>query len=463
SSGVQNVDRFLETVARRQGRWEYKYGSRWLPLRTRRIRIRYLTPRGMASRTFTAYYTQHGPVIARQGARWMTVHLMQRPVRALTQDWERMTAADFAAFRRTMQLHTNSSNNTIFADAEGNIAYWHSDYIPRRSDQFDWFRPVDGGSPATAYHGLLTLAQTPHVYDPPNGWVYNSNNWPWSAAGKYSPKRRDFPRYVDKGTEETPRGYHALRLLTGSKDWTAAKLVAAGFDSYLPAFARLVPVLLRAYDGLPAGDPLKTRLARQAQVLRDWNYRWGIHSVATSLAVFWGTGIYHQLRPEARAAHMSIEDYVAERATPAQLVGALAQASARLRRDFGAWQTPWGNINRFQRLDDSIRHPHFDDARHSIPVTFVSSIWGSLASYGARPWPGTKKWYGTFGNSFVCVVEFGPKVRAWAVSTGGESGNPRGPHFDDQAVRYATGNLRPVYFYPAQIRAHARKIYHPEA
>ncbi|MGH9535262.1 MAG: penicillin acylase family protein [Terriglobales bacterium] len=463
SSGVQNVDRFWETVARRDGRWEYKYGDQWLPMRTRRITVAYKTPSGLAHRTFTTYYTQHGPVIARQGARWMTVHLMQRPMRALEQDWDRMTALDYAAFRRTMQLHTNSSNNTIFADSEGNIAYWHSDYIPRRSDQFNWFQPVDGSNPATAYHGLLTLAETPHLLNPPNGWLYNSNNWPWSAAGKYSPKRRDFPRYVEKGTEESPRGYHALRLLTGSKDWTAHSLVAAGFDGYLPAFARLIPVLLRAYDGLPAGDPRKAELAPEATVLREWNYRWGIHSVATSLAVFWGTDIYHRLYPAARAAHMSIEDYVAERAKAAELVGALAEAAGRIQRDFGTWQTPWGNINRFERLDDSIRHPHFSDAAPSIPVPFVSSLWGSLAAYGSRPWPGTKKWYGTVGNSFVCVVEFGPRVRAWAVSTGGESGDPKSPHFDDQAVRYATGNLRPVYFYPAQIRAHARRVYHPGA
>ncbi len=461
SSGVQNVDRFLETVARRGGRWEYQYGARWFPLRTRRITVRYKTPRGMAERTFTVFYTRHGPVVARRGAHWMTVHLMNRPIRSLKQDWERMTAKDYAAFRRTMRLHTNASNNTIFADAEGNIAYWHSDYIPRRSNQFNWFHPVDGSNPATAYHGLLTLAETPHLLNPPNGWLYNSNNWPWSAAGPYSPKRKDFPAYVDGGKEETPRGYHALRLLTGGKNWTAASLVAAGFDSYLPAFARLVPVLLRAYDGLPAGSARKAALAAQATVLRDWDYRWGVNSVATSLAVFWGTDIYHRLYPAAREAHMSVEDYVAERATPAELVAALAGASRRLRRDFGTWETPWGNINRFQRLDDRIRHPHFSDAKPSIPVPFVSSLWGSLAAYGSRPRRGTKKWYGTVGNSFVCVVEFGPRVRAWAVSTGGESGNPRSPHFDDQAVRYATGNLRPVYFYPAQIRAHARRVYHP--
>ena len=58
--------------------------------------------------------------------------------------------------------------------------------------------------------------------------------------------------------------------------------------------------------------------------------------------------------------------------------------------------------------------------------------------------PGQRCFYGTSGNSFVAVVEFGATPRAWAVSAGGESGDPASPHFDDQSRRYTTGDLRPV-------------------
>ena len=460
SSGVENISWFLETVNRKGGRYYYRYGDRELPMKTRRIVVRYRTAGGMAEKAFTAYYTQHGPVIARIGDRWETVNLMQEPVRALIQAFTRTKAADYAQFGKTMQLHTNSSNNTIFADAEGNIAYWHSDWIPRRSDRFDWSKPVDGSDPATAFHGLLTLAQTPHLLNPPNGWLYNSNNWPWSAAGPYSPRRRDFPRYVERGMEESPRGYHALRLLGAGRDWTMASLNTAAFDSYLPAFATMIPVLLKAYDATPSSDPLKARLSGEATVLRQWNDRWGVSSVATSLAVFWGTDIFAQVASRAKALDISPEDYVVRRATRRQLLMSLAAASDRLTADFGSWQTPWGHINRFQRINDDIS-PSFDDARPSIPVPFVSSAWGSLAAFGARPWPNTKKWYGEKGNSFVAVVEFGPRVRAWAITAGGESGNPASPHFDDEAPAYAMGELRTVYYYKSQLEGHIERQYHP--
>ena len=456
SSGVDNIDEFLETVVRKDGRWYSRRGAEELPVAARRITIRYRTAGGMADTTFTAYFTRHGPVVRRAGDRWVSVSLMQRPMQALIQSYTRTKAKDYAAFRRTMELHTNSSNNTVFADAEGNIAYFHANYIPRRDTAFDWTKPVDGSDTATDYHGLLTLEETPHLLNPPNGWLYNSNNWPWSAAGPFSPKREDFPRYVETATEESPRGYHALRVLAGKTDFTMPSLTAAAFDSYLPEFAVLVPTLLRAWDGAPATDPLKAKLAEPVRLLRHWDYRWSVRSVPTAVAVFWGTELWRRVSPEARAAGLTVYDYLATRATPRERLEALAAACDTLAADFGTWRTPWGDINRFQRINDSIT-PRFDDAKPSIPVGFTSSLWGSLASFGARPYPNTKKWYGSSGNSFVAVVEFGDSVRARAVTAGGESGDPASRHFDDQAQRYADGNLRDAYFYRSQLTGHTER------
>ena len=474
SSGVDNIDEFLETVSERGGRRVYRHGGKELPVRTRRIVVPYRTDHGMESRTFTAYYTMHGPVVRKTAgpdggpSRWVSVSLMQRPLRALEQDVERMKAKDLAEFERVLRLHTNSSNNTVFADAEGHIAYFHSNYIPRRDPSFDWTQPVDGSDPATNYQGVLTLEESPNAIDPSVGWVYNSNNWPWSAAGPDSPRRADFPACVQQGspsglwsTYETPRGLHALRLLEGKPlHLTIESLTELGFDSYLPFFAETVPSLLAAYDGLPAADALKEKLAGPVTVLRDWNFRWGVNSVATSLAVYWGTGLQKEMYRGAIEDDVAPRKYVAERMTPHDLLAALSRAVDRLKSDFGSWQTPWGDLNRFQRLDDSIE-PRFDDSKPSLPVPFTSSRWGSLASLGARPYENTKKWYGNDGNSFVAAVEFGDRVRARAVTAGGESGAPSSPHFDDEAVRYTTGNLRVVYFYPDQLEGHTERVYSP--
>lgn len=459
SSGVNAISDYLETLVKREGHVYYRYGNRELPVTGRKITVPYITPHGMAKKTFITYSTRHGPVVGEQNGKWVTVRLMQKPIQALIQDFNRTRATDYRSFRKTMELHTNSSNNTIFADADGDIAYFHANFIPRRDTRFDWTKPVDGSNPATDWHGVLSIDESPHVVNPKSGYVYNSNDAPWSAAGPGSLKKGDFPPYVETGGESA-RGLHALRVLENKKDFTLASLTAAAFDPYLPWFARTIPALLKAWNTVSPSDPRKARLKDAIETLRQWDFRWGTNSIPTSLAVFWGTDLLRRASGPASEVGMPVYDYVAAKLSADDLLKSLAEAMDRLTADFGTWKTPWGEINRFQRLDDDIVS-HFDDAKPSIPVEFTSSLWGSLASFGAHPYPNTKRWYGTGGNSFVAVVEFGKTVRAKAVTAGGESGDPASPHFNDEAGRYSTGNLRDVYFYRSQLRGHTERTYHP--
>ena len=293
------------------------------------------------------------------------------------------------------------------------------------------------------------------MINPKSGWAYNTNNFPYTAAGPDSPKQSDYPAYMDAGSENA-RGIHAIRVLKDRKDFTLNSLLAAAFDSYMPAFEGSIPPLLKAWDAAPADHPLKAKLREPIEQLRGWDYRWGVSSVPTSLGVFYATAGGGRGGRGGRAGGAAPALPESER-----MLQALSSAVDRLTNDFGSWKTPWGEINRFQRISPEIVHP-FDDTKPSIPVMFTSAAYGSLASFGASPKPGTKKWYGTSGNSFVAVVEFGKdSVRARAVSAGGESGDPTSKHFNDQATRYATGNLRTVYFYRAQLRGHTEREYQP--
>lgn len=458
SSGVDAIDEYLETMVKRGDSLFYRYGAELRPVRTTQVTVPYKTATGMATKTFTVYRTHHGPIVRKIGDTWVSIRLMQEPLKALTQSYTRTKATNYDSFRRTMELHTNSSNNTVFADADGDIAYFHANFIPRRDTRFDWTKPVDGSDPATEWGPPLSVDETPHLFNPPTGWLFNVNNWPWTAAGPYSPKQADYPAYVEMGGESA-RGLHAIRVLTGKKDFTIESLRDAAYDSYLPAFAQTVPALVDAYDRAPAPDSLKAKLADQIALLRTWDYRWSAVSVPTSLAVYWGEELARRVSSDARPSDLTM-GYLATKSTPQQRLEALSVASDRLTRDFGTWRTPWGEINRFQRLTGDIVQ-RFDDAAPSIPVPFTSARWGSLASFGARTYPGTKKMYGTSGNSFVAVVEFGPKVRAIAVTAGGESGHPESKHFNDEAAPYAAGALRVVYFYPQQLVGHTEKKYRP--
>ncbi|SFL24608.1 penicillin acylase family protein [Rhodanobacter glycinis] len=460
STGMDAVDEFAETIVHKGGKLFYRYGDKLLPVTERTIVVPYRATDGtMTSRSFTAYFTKHGPIVRKADGKWIATTLMNRPMRALEQSWLRTKAHDYASYMKVAELKANSSNNTLFADDKGEIAFLMPQFVPKRDNRFDYTKPVDGSNPATDWHGLTPLDQLPQAVNPPNGWAMNTNDWPYSAAGKYSPKKADFPRYIDT-FGENPRGIHATQMLTDASGFSLPKLITTAFDSNLPAFARLIPILLHDYDALPASDPQHVKLAGPIELLRHWDDRWGIASMPTSLAVFWGDTLWNETYAKAKALDVSPYDYMAGAAGAQERLHALDEAVDRLVHDFGSWGVAWGQINRFQRLDDAIAS-HFDDSKPSIPVPFVSSRWGSLASFGAHRWPGTKRYYGTSGNSFVAVVEFGPKVSARAITAGGESGHPDSKHFDDEAERYTTGNLRTVYFWPDQLKGHTERVYHP--
>lgn len=459
STGADAVDEFREAIVHHGTALRYRFGNEERPVTVSMITVPYRKFGGtLGERHFKVYRTHHGPVVRQADGKWISVALMFKPVEALTQSYLRTKAHDYASFLEVAQLKANSSNNTIFADGSGNIAYFPPQFMPRRDNRFDYTRPVDGADPATDWKGPHELDELPFLLNPRNGWIVNTNNWPYSAAGPDSRKQADFPRYMDSAGEN-PRGIHANLLLKDRKDFTLSSLMSSAYDSYLPAFARLIPGLIEAYDHTDSED-LKVRLREPIALLRSWDYRWGIDSVPTSLAVFWAEALSHNVQTLANEAHMDIHDYIVERAPPDQKLQALVTAAQRLTDDFGSWRTAWGEINRFQRLSDDIE-ASYDDTKPSTPVPFTSSEWGSLAAFGATRHNGTKRLYGYKGNSFVAVVEFGPTVRARAVTAGGESGDPASPHFADEAERYASGNLREVYFYDSQLQGHTERTYHP--
>jgi acyl-homoserine-lactone acylase len=469
SYGGDAIDEYAETVVKKPDGLYYRYGRTLRKLRVTRLTIPFKQGAATGYRRFTVYHSHHGPIIraedaqrgdAQRGdARWIAIKLLQDPVPALEQSYLRTKTTDYASFRKTQEMRTDTSNNTVYADADGTIAYFHGNFIPKRDPQFDFTRPVDGSNPATEWRGPHALEDTITLLNPSSGWILNTNNWPFSAAGAASPKRENYPAYMwIKG--ENPRGIHAVEVLKDIHDVTLDGLIAAGYDSHLTAFDVLLPPLFKDYDELAADDPRRTDLNDPIASLRHWDRRTSADSVPTAIAIFWGQELLEHKGPEARDADEPVYDYLVGHLTPSERIAALAAAVAKLQRDFGRWQTPWGEINRFQRLTDDIVQP-VDDAKPSLPVGFASSNWGALASFDT-PYPRkTKKIYGSVGNSFVAAVEFGPIVRAKAIMSGGESGDPASPHFTDQAQMFTQGHFRDVLFSREDVLAHAERSYRP--
>lgn len=463
SSYVDVSDSYVEEISSKNGKHYFLYDGKSRPVKEKTFTIQYKEGDGTAQKSFKTFFTENGPVLGIQNGKWVTVRSDNRNIKGLIQSWQRTKATSFAEYKKAMDLLANASNNTVYADAEGNIAYWHGNFIPKRDQKYDWNKPVDGTTSATAWKGLHPVSESIHIYNPENGWVQNCNSTPFTAAGSNSPKQQDYPAYMSQDGENF-RGLNAVRILPQEKKYTLDKVIEKGYDTYLTAFELLIPRLITAY-GETKNDSLRRSLSEPIAILKNWNYRVGENSVATTLAVYWGEKILGSIN-RTSVTEGEDNDIVNKARTFVKntssepLVQALASVKKELETKFGHWDAEWGSINRFQRISGDLEN-HFDDNKPSYPVAFVSSVWGMLPSYSSRVFPGTVKRYGVNGNSFICAVEFGEKVKAKSLLAGGESGHEDSSHFFDQGEMYSKGRFKDVLFYKEDVMKHAQRTYHP--
>lgn len=456
STRLDFMDEFLEEVRETENGHEYAYGDDWRAVEEIPVTLSYSSPEGLQEKSFTMYRTHHGPVTHKLDDKWVATKINWDPVNALIQSFTRTKLDNYEAFVEMMDIRTNSSNNTVFADAEGNIAYFHGNFIPKRDTSFDFSRPVDGSDPATDWQGLHTVAESIVIHNPQTGWIQNCNSTPFTAAGPYSPKQEDYPYYMAPDAENF-RGIHAVDLLSKAGEISLDDLIALGYDPYLPAFEYLIPELLAAFETKGASY---RDLAAPIAILKQWDYKTGESSLAMSLAHFYGMWFNRQIGSPYRLIPFNQKEgnelnYEAE-----DVLEAFAAAVEQLEADFGSWEMPWGEINRFQRLNGDIDLT-YDDSKESLPIGLASGRWGALASFGASARENTKKLYGSSGNSFVAAVEFGEKVRAKSLLAGGQNSDPESPHFDDQAQMYADGSFKEVAYYREDVENRAAETYHP--
>jgi acyl-homoserine-lactone acylase len=462
SSDADVADLYKEKVRQQDGGWVYEYEGQAKPVREKPFVVYYKKDNVLQALPVKGLYTHHGPVVASRDGRWLSLREYNRSLDALLEAWLITKANTFDEYKSAMELRANTTNNTVYADDQGNIAYWHGNFMPRRDTSYDWSLPVDGTTAATEWKGVHSLDEIVHAYNPATGWIQNCNSTPFALSGNSSPERDRYPAYMAPDGQNF-RSLNAIRLLRGANNFTLDSLIAKGYDHYLAAFDVLLPALFEAYAGGP--DSIRRALQEPIAVLQKWDRRSAVHSVATNLAVEWAMrmAVYAPRPRTPEEASRQVDNVMAEiaRSTPDQKTGALLAVVNELKQRYGSWKIEWGEVCRYQRLTGKIVET-YDDRKPSLAVGLVPSAYGELPSYVSRVMPGTTKRYGVSGNSFIAAVEFGKeRVKAKTIVTGGESSDPASPHFTDQAAMYLNGQFKDVFFYKEDLEKNVEKRYHP--
>lgn len=464
SSNVDVADMYAEKIITKNNKLFYEFDQKLLPVIEKEITINYSENGKLIPKKFKTFFTNNGPIMAKRDGKWISLKSNNRSMTSLIQSWVRTKSKSFEDYKKAMDLKANTSNNTVYADSKGNIAYWHGNFIPIRDKKLNWSKVLDGSISSTQWKGLHEVDETVHVYNPVNGWLQNCNSTPYTVAGENSPKRENYLPYMAPDGENF-RGINAVRIFSKGDKHTLDKVIADGYDTKLSIFEILIPSLISVFENnIKPTDPRYSALNEAISILKNWDYYAKENSVATTLAVEWA----YKLDPIILKAYIDEgeRDQVentknfAKNATVAQMIPQLQAVIKDLETKWGTWKVSWGEINRFQRSGGEI-DLKYDDTKSSLPIAFGPGSWGSLPSFKSSYQNGSKKRYGYNGNSFVCAVEFGPKIKAKSLLAGGNSGDPNSKHFNDQAEMYQKGQFKEVLFYKEDVIKNAEKTYHP--
>lgn len=179
-------------------------------------------------------------------------------------------AATYDDFYEALRFWDVPSQNFVYADVEGNIAYQMPGLIPIRSGR-DGLVPVEGWTGENEWEGWIPYEQLPAIFNPEKGYIVTAN---------HAIIDEDYPYYIDLYWADGDRGRRITdmieTIINAGGSISVADVADMQFDSYSLMAASYIPL----FDGLSSED---AQVQAAIERLRGWDYQLRRDSVPAAL------------------------------------------------------------------------------------------------------------------------------------------------------------------------------------
>ncbi|MCL4267058.1 MAG: penicillin acylase family protein [Anaerolineae bacterium] len=410
--------------------------------------------------------TRHGPIISDVledseevlAVRWVA----QEPSRVLQAVLLLNQASNYQEFRDALRYWDVPSQNVVYADREGNIAYQMPGNTPIRRNGLGMV-PAPGWTDEYEWEGWIPFEELPALFNPEQGYISTANHAIVDPA---------YPHYITRDWADGDRGQRIVEMIdaiiaNGGKI-SREDIAVIQNDSfsllaktYVPYLANLQPAdervqaaidLLRSWDGQERRD---SRAATVFELFYVYLYpailadeigeenvgeirnNIFLHTIAPEVTSPWWDNV-NTSEPESR------EDI---------LLQALTEAVDWLDENEGG-DVPWGELH----TATFVSLPLGDSG---IPDIEALVNRGPFAADGGRSIVNANGW--SPGNpaeitghpSMRMILDLSDFDASWAVIPTGQSGHPGHPWYDSEIQLWLNGEYHPLWWSRVAVEANA--------
>ncbi|WP_428027227.1 acylase [Altererythrobacter sp.] len=382
----------------------------------------------------TVYRSVHGPVIKNDRGAFAIRYARIDNIRSMDAFYRESKAANFEEWLAVYRRMDIPNFNAVYSDKEGNIAYIYNAAIPDRKPGYNWRGILPGNDSSLIWQGPVAFNRIPKLINPASGWLYNSNNEPYTAAGAGSDlSPDDFAPELGVELKQTNRSRRAYKLLSAANLLDRETLRSIKYDTAYER-AGYVAELWDALAALELSDDAE--LAKARDLLLQWDFTADNEGAADALAL------------------LMIKDFMSAEYQNKRLPDVrehLTWATGHLKRYFGRIDPPMSDVLRLRQ----------GPGRYSVDLPLDG---GSDTLRASTSWDVDEdgRLNVKHGDSFIMWVEWheGEPVQSHSIQPFGAAvTRPDSPHYTDQSRLFAEHKLKPVHFWRKDVLANAKRRY----